>query len=794
MNRRWIRSCRPVGNLEVEVESRRLRQSRSVVRPFLLTGGLLLPAAAASQTTISGTVLVADTREPAHAAEVVVLERHEVTHTDDDGRFELVLDAEEHSHGHALLTLHVDSGFLSGIRVLVMGPEETTLEIAEPILLEPGHRGHEHIVVTDSVFESRPFEAFGSVNVIAGLDLQNERGRTLGEMLEGASGIATQGFGHGSGRPVIRGLDGDHVLVLEDGVRTGDLGSESGGSGVPLDPLQAEQIEVIRGPATLVYGSNVIGGVVNVVSMASHLAHSHHPGFRGQANLDLSSADRGVGGGARALAGGNGWMAWGGGSANRTGDYDSPAGIVENSAGSKQEGDLGFGLFGERAWVSGSVRLDDSRLGLPFLGALRGANGRGQDEPGVDVAIHRRQARADFVIRELGNVLEEASFTVRYSDLEQEEIDTPAGTTQDELANNIHNRSLIVRGELKRDAGRVHTRSGVWSRFRSVQAGGMDTLEPDVQASALAVFSYNEIHAGERLSLSFAGRLERNAYEAGERPERAGLARDEIADSANERAPPAPLDRDFTTASGSAGARFSLNDEHALVATTSTSIGAPSLEELYSFSPYPGNLYFNLGDPTLEVERAFGLDLSLRRSSERLSGSINLFRFSIADFIFMAEPGGTVGGFIVFEAAQTDAVHRGFETEVHLDLGVAELEASASYVDIKLAGAAGYAPSIPPFGGRVRLHFPIRRLQLNPELRWAARMDRLNPGETPTDGYALLNLNASWVFVGRHTTSTLSFQAFNLTDAEHRRHSALGKDLYLLMGRSFRIGYSLRFF
>ena len=214
---------------------------------------------------------------------------------------------------------------------------------------------------------------------------------------------------------------------------------------------------------------------------------------------------------------------------------------------------------------------------------------------------------------------------MRYSDLEQEELDTPAGTSLDEVASSVQNRSLIFRGELKRDAGRIHTRSGVWGRLRNVQAAGTDTLEPEVEARALAVFSYNEIHAGERVSLSFAGRLERN-------------------------------------------------------------------------------------------------------------------------------------------------------------------------VDIKLAGTAGYAPSIPPFGGRMRLHVPVGRFQLNPELRWAARMDRLNPGETPTDGYALLSLNASWVFAGRHTTSTLSFQAFNLTDAEHRRHSALGKDLYLLMGRSFRIGYSLRFF
>ena len=109
----------------------------------------------------------------------------------------------------------------------------------------------------------------------------------------------------------------------------------------------------MRGPATLLYGSNAIGGTVNVISMASHLAHTPPPGFRGQANLDYSTADSGMRGGVRAQASGAGWFAWGGGNSNRTEDYDSPAGVIENTESSMNQGEAGFGLFGERGLALG---------------------------------------------------------------------------------------------------------------------------------------------------------------------------------------------------------------------------------------------------------------------------------------------------------------------------------------------------------------------------------------------------------------------------------------------------------
>ena len=761
---------------------------RLAPRAALLTGVLLSGALAGAQTRVSGTVLIAETGEPAHNAEVLLLETAQVAHTDENGRF-----AFEGVNHLGAFTIHVDLGFLSAIRTVVVDAEdEEAFAIAEPILLESQHRMHERVTVTSSVSDSSPFQAFGSVHAMEGLDLQNESARNLAELLESSPGVAMRSFGPGSARPVIRGFDGDRVLVMEDGVRTGDLGSQSADHGVPVDPLQAERVEVVRGPATLLYGSNAMGGAVNVISMGSHLAHSPLPGFRGQANLDYSTADEGIRGGVRMQASGAGWFTWGGGNSNRTGDYHSPAGVVDNSASSMDQGEAGFGLFGDRVWFSGSVRADDSRYGVPFAGRFHGAQGHEEEdheegEPAVDVATDRRQFRTDFGIRELGAGFEEAEFTVRYSDYNQDEIETPAGSGPEEVATHFDNRSLVLRGELKKPSGRVMSRVGLWGHLREYQAAGEEALAPKTQQNAFAAFAYNEIHPGGRFSLLFGARVERNAYDAGERP--AGEGHEE-----GEHDAPEVLDRNFLGASASAGARFALNDATALVGTTSFSSRSPSLEELYNFGPHVGNLAFEIGNPSLDPERSLGLDLSFRRNSERLSGSISFFRYDISDFIFGAATGEQQGGLQVLEFLQSDAAYQGFEVEGHLSLGAVELVANASYVDAKLTGTNEYVPRIPPLGGQLRLDIPVGRLRLAPRVRWAARMDRLYQGETATDGYAVLDFTASYVFVATHTTSNISLRAYNITDSEYRHHTSLIKDLAPQMGRGFRISYSLRFF
>lgn len=755
---------------------------RGFRRAAPLAVALAFATAAWTHPTISGTVLIAETGKPARDAEVLLIETDQVVHTDNEGSFAFV-DVDHIGS----VTLHVDLGFLSAVRTLAIDIErEEDIELAEPIVLGARHRMHERVTVTASASDSSPFQTFGSVHAMEGLDLHNESARTLAELLEGTTGVAVRSFGPGSARPIVRGFDGDRVLTMEDGVRTSDLGSQSADHGVPVDPLQAERVEVVRGPATLLYGSNAIGGTVNVISMASHLAHSPPPGFRGQANVDYSTADAGMRGGVRAQASGGNWFAWGGGNANRTEDYDSPAGVIENTHSSMNQGEAGFGVFGERAWLSGSVRLDDARYGVPFAGDFHGSHvGHdhgpvGDDEAlTVDVTMNRRQFRTDFGFRGLGFLFDEAQFTVRYADYDQDEIETFEASGEEIVATHFDNRSVVFRGELRKPAGRVNSRVGVWGNVRDYEAWGHEALAPETRQNAFAAFTYNEIEANERLDLLLGARAERNAYDVGE--------------DTNPLRPAEVVDRTFLTASASTGARLAVGSSTAVVGVASLATRAPSLEELYNFGPHIGNLAYEIGNPELDQERSLGFDLSLRQSSEALTGSLSVFRYDISNFVFGEVLGGMISGLPVWLFQQSDATYQGFEAEGHLSLGAAELVANAAYVDAKLASGE-YVPRIPPLGGHLRLDVPVGKLRLAPRLRWASRMDRLYRDETPTDGYAVFDFTASYVFVGASTTSNISLGGYNLTNAEYSHHNSLIKDMAPQMGRGFRISYSLRFY
>ncbi len=756
---------------------RRLRAAG--VPAGLAAAWALVGTLASAQGKVTGTVVIAATGEPAHGAEVTVVETGEVAHTDHDGLFEIPMGHGGHDHhaDHHGLTLHAELGGLVGARSYpIKPPKEGTLALPEPIRLESRPHVHERVIVTASTGEGSSFDVFGSVSSFSGLDLHNE-GVGFASLLGGIVGVAARGAGPASERPILRGFDGSRVLVMEDGVETGDTSGEFADGGTAVDLSQAERIEVVRGPATLLYGSNLIGGAVNVISMGSHLSHAPPAGARGRASLAWSSAEEGVRGGTRAMAAGDGWFAWGGGNSHRRGDYRSPDGAVENSGERMDQGEAGFGLFGDRAWFSTGLKFDDSRYGIPF------------SFPGqlTDIAAGRRQLRTDFGVHELGTIFEEAEITVRYSDAQVDEVATyPDG--RERVYIQFDDRSVIFRGELKKPTGRTHSRIGVWGHLREYESAVLESLAPGVRQNAFAAFAYNEIHASERLGLLLAGRLERNAYgplSAGRGAPGGERSRDHReATPGNSRE---VMRRNFLGFAGSAGFRFSLTDADVLVATASLSHRPPAIKELYNFGS-------SIEDPNLDPERSLGLEVSLRRQSEDFAGSLNLFRYGISDFIFGAAAGKLRRSRMARVFLQSDARYQGFEAETDVHLGHANLAATVSWIHAKLTPTGEYAPRIPPLQGKVGLDVPIGLLRIAPEARWAAGMDRLYPGETPTDGYVVFDLSMSYLVVGHHTTHNFALEAYNLTNSRYRHHPSPTKEFFFQLGRGFRISYSIRFF
>ena len=822
-----------------------------------IAGAVLLigAPALAHEVALRGQVALGAADRPAHRAEITVVETTEVVHTDEEGNFEIRVSADEHPN----LTLLVEIGGLTARRRVALDHDQPEQELDAPIVVEVPLFTSERITVTSSAGEVSNFDAFSSVSSVAGFELQREGTGTLGSLLEGLPGVAPRSMGPGSGRPIIRGFDSDRVLILEDGIRTGDLASSSPDHGVPVDPSQAERVEIVRGPATLLYGSNAIGGAVNVISMAQHLGHAPPPGFRGQASVAGSSADESYRGGARFQASGNGWVVWGGGNASRAGDYTSPEGPIENSSSRMDQGEVGLGLFAGRAWFAVTGKLDDSRYGVPFHVHPEEEEEHHEEEEGehheeeeegehheeeeegehhdeeeeehghedeqVDVDMARRQFGAELGIRDLDTVFDAAEINFRYLDFDMDEIEVFADGDE-ELATHFDNRSMIFRGELKKTRGDFHSRLGVWGNFRDFANMGAEALAPEVRQNAFAAFTYNEIHATDRLDLLFGGRVERNSYETGERPVATGHAHGEEEahegeeeeehheeeeeeghdeeeeehhdedeeEHHDEREPPPLRDRNFLGASGSVGARLALTDSESLIGTVSYATRAPALEELYNFGLHPANNAFEIGNPDLEAEQSLGFELSLRRRTDTSFSSLNLFRYSIADFIFGVASDEMQDGLPILDFLQADARYQGFDLEHTNRIGPAHLSLTASYVDAKRTDSDDYLPRIPPLSGKAELTVPVGGLRIAPAVRWAAAMDRLYPGETATDGYAVFDFTASYLFLTARSTHNISIRGYNLTDTVYRHHTSLIKDLASQIGRGVRVSYSIRFF
>ena len=758
--------------------------------PQIFTGSLLAlallgavspPAAAQTFGTVEGEVTLTEAGGVVHGAVVLIVGPGLVALTDEQGGFVIeqvpagtyeILTQREHLTA-ARQTITVRTG------------ETTVVNFA--LGLSPVH---EEVTVTATARgRATTFEAFNATTTLDSFDIVANPVGTLAEAIGEQPGIAKRGFGPGASRPIIRGFDGDRVLMMEDGIGTGDLSSQSGDHGVTTDPNGLQRIEVVRGPATLLYGSNAVGGVVNAITPHESFRDSLVAGTRGQFNADGGSTNNQVGTSASIQHGRGNLMVWASGGARRTDDYNTPEGRVENSGARLSHGRAGLGYFGDRLFASGGITLEDGRNGVPFAGDLHGeeagVGGHTDDELLIDIDSRRRVGRFDLGMRNLDNaVVDSFNVIVTAIDWEHDEIESVGGV--EDIGTSFDNRTYVVRAEVgQKPRGALSGKFGVWTKTRDYIALGEEALAPPTQQTAVAAFAYEELDLG-RYRVQFGARVERNDYT---------VEPVDITDAPLDLHPVVVKDRDFTGLSASAGIQADLRSSGTLVANLTRSHRSPALEELYNFGPHVGNLLFEIGNPDLERESTLGLDVSLRHQSSRLRGNFNFYVYDIEGFVFLDVSDLVVDGLRVAEYVQGDSRFIGFDAQGSLRLG-SQVWANlgVGLVDAELTSLGEALPRIPPFRGSLSVDFPYQGFTVSPELIVAARQDRTFRNETDTAGYSVLNVRASHVWPMRHMAHILSVSAFNLTNELYRNHTSFIKDLAPEIGRGIRIGYSMRFF
>ncbi|MGH9719036.1 MAG: TonB-dependent receptor [Bryobacteraceae bacterium] len=710
-----------------------------------------------AQTTgiVRGAVTLAASGNPLHHASVSLNPGRRRTDTKDDGSYEL----QNVPPGKYTLTAHMHALTDERKTIEVMPGAEVVVDFALRLAAVK-----EEVTVTASGTEQSTFEAFQTVASLDTLDLAAKAETSLGEVLNNQPGVAKRSFGPGSSRPVIRGFDGDRVLVMQDGVSTGTLSSQSGDHGESIDVATLERLEVIKGPATLLYGSNALGGVVNAITGHHQLDEHPHSGMRGYVTGVGGTANGHSGGSAGFEYGLRNWLLWGSGGGQRAGDYSTPAGKILNSESRIANGSGGLGYYTDKRFIDAGHTYERGRYGVPFAGQFE--SGPGQDPASIDLTFRRQNTRFNTGFRNSGSAIDGSRFSLNYSDWQHREL-------EDEITGAIfRNKQLTYRGVFsQRKTGPLTGSFGVSGLHRDYKATGAETLAPPVTQNGLAGFVLEEL-AFERFRLQFGGRVENNRYDP------AGLR-----------------SRSFTGLSGAAGIHVPLWKGGAFVANFASSYRAPALEELYNNGPHIGNLTFEAGNADLERERSHGTELSLRHQSKKLHAEINLFRYNISDFVFLAPTGEIEDGLRVAEYEQASSRYMGAETELDIGLHPAVwLNLGMDFVDAQIRESHMPLPRIPPLRGRVGIDLRRGGLSLKPQLLLSGAQHQIFSTETRTAGFATFNLGASYTLAQQHFVHVWSLNLFNATGRLYRNHLSLIKDLAPEIGRGVKFTYTVRFF
>ncbi len=730
-----------------------LRRLRPAIMLACLT---LFPAPVLGQSTgvIRGTVTLGESGKPIHNVLVTIIQLRRTAGTNEAGEYEF----QRVPPGRYDVVAHLDRVPDVVRNVALTKSQEVKLDFQ---MVLSGLT--EQVTITATGSEQSVSTSIQSVEVIGSVDLAKKNPVSLGESLDGELGVSKRSFGPGTARPVIRGFDGDRVLVLQDGIRIGGLGFESGDHAEPIDVLNIERLEVVKGPATLLYGSNAIGGVVNAVS--SH--DTAHKGLNGYLT-GLGGTNRHQWASSAGLEfGTQKWLFWGNGGAQRSSDYETPIGRVQNSFSREKNVGAGLGFYPDKGFFSFNYQFNKRRYGVPFDPA----------EPDPEKVFlnprrHSFNVRGGF--RESRSFLEAGTFSAQYNDYTHSEINLDTS----EVNTSFKNKSFLFQGVFdQKKHGRLSGRFGFWGQHRDFEAIGEEALAPPTKHNAFAVFTLQTLEF-ERASLQFGARLENNRYNPAETVQHGFLPT-----------------RSFTGFSGAFGIRIPVWSGGAVVSNYALSYRAPSLEELYNNGPHPGNLAFEIGNPALERELGNGLDFGLRHSSRRLRAEANGFYYHIDNFIFLAPTGDVEDGLIVAEYSQGTSRFAG--AEARLDLALIPslwLTMGTDYVRATLKESETPLPRIPPWRGKVGLEFRYKGLLLNPELAMANDQNRLFPTETRTSGYAVFGLSGSYLIARQHAAHIISFNAFNLGDRLYRNHLSFIKEFAPEVGRGLRVTYTLRFF
>ena len=665
-------------------------------------------------------------------------------------------------------------------------------------------------IIVTGVLQQSERDVLAGTSVVSGEELTRDIRPSIGESLAKLPGVSATSFGPSASRPILRGFQGERVRVLTDGIGSIDVSNTSADHAVIIDPLLADRVEVLRGPAVLLFGSSAIGGVVNVIdkriprrvpedgysldAIATYGSAADERSLGGAGNVALGdhfvvhadgswlkTDDLHIGGyaltpAARAQA----LAAAAGPTLPDDPDFAETAAIrdtLPNTAAETWTAGIGAAWIGDGGNLGVSYSHYDSLYGVPIRYALE--SGAEQESPRLDVRQDRGDVRGEVDLG--GGFLDQIRLRGGYADYRHFELEEDG-----EVGTAFYNQGFEGRLELvQADRGGWQGASGLQYYHRKFDVVGDEAFLPRNTTGQLGLFTLQQVDFGELRA------------EGGLRYERTTVESDPNAGDL--RFPAA--ERNFDAVSGSAGVSYALADGVRLGANLSRTERAPSAEEPFANGGHAGTQAWELGSPAFGLEKSWGLEGTLHYHSDGFNvdasayydwfdGYISDNQVDAAVCEAAAAPSGREVEFPCFQFQQTDARYYGFEADMSARLGrlgdyTVNFDLLGDYVHAQQVGS-GPVPRIPPLRILGGLEAQSDLLTGRVEVEHVWDQNRIAAFETPTEGYTLVNASLAIKPFSANRDISLTLSANNLFDVDARRHPSFLKDFAPLAGRDVR--------
>lgn len=734
----------------------------------LWIGCLLLCAAAdgsAQQRTGSVTGVVRDeSGQPLPGAQVFVRSARREVQTDGRGGFSISLAAGRHQIQVSLV------GYKTERREVTVEPGvPTSVAVSLPIspLSLPG------VQVTATIGADDALSVTQATTQLSGKQLERELSSTIAQTLRSQPGISVRFMGPAAAMPVMRGLTGDRILVLQDGLRTADLSGSADDHGVTIDPLSAQRIEVVRGPATLLYGNNALGGVVNVISstIPGHVpqsaewvvglhSESAYPGGAVSAKGTFSIASR--------LSSTFSFGARSSQDMRIPNDPQLGARLL-NSDMRNWSASGALGYVTENAGAGLAVKAYDFSYGLPVPPGASAVSLRGRR--------YELTGRSELRFNE--STLSSLRFDASAQDYEHDELDDASRDVLQSFALKTQTFNVLLRH--KRVAGVAEGAIGVSGLFKDYAAVGTYALTPAAVSRGIGVFAFEEVPlVAGGAALQVGARFDHYGIES-RTSEKFGPARD----------------RTFPAFSGSVGMRVPIATTASASLSATRSFRAPTVEELFSNAAHAGTGAVELGNPELKSERGVALEGVLRVQSGRFNGQVALYRNTIDDYVFLQAQGDTlIGNAVLPILSYSQARARLQGAEGSLEWAVSQSLVASVMGDYLHAEQEDGTPLsfMPPARLGMTVRWDNGRYSLGGDIHHEYRQDRVGAAsELPTPAHTILRLHSGVRFRALKRQHSVTLRAENIANELHREATSRIKDFAPGPGRNFAISYRVLF-